>query len=113
MSLATDANKLLLSLQAIVSCSENYAIKNQDKYIAGYASSIKSLVSQYESAINISKSKETAKLILSELAPKVEAISMASTKGEMKIFDKTNTALNEYWELYTIFRESKYINENL
>jgi len=113
MSLASDANKLLLALEAIVSCSEKYADKHKNKYISGYASSLKPLVAQYAQAIKINKSKDLSSLVLTEIAPLIERISAASSKGEMNIFENTNTSLEDYWELYTIFRESKYINENL
>ena len=113
MSLASDANKLLLALQAIVSCSENYADKHENKYISGYVSFLKPLVAQYAKAIKIKKSKDLAQLVLTEIAPQIERISAASSKGEMDIFENTNTALEDYWELYTIFRESKYNNEIL
>jgi hypothetical protein len=78
-----------------------------------YVNSLKPLVSQYEKAININKSKEHAKLALTELAPLIDRIGAASSKGDMDIFDENNTALEDYSELYTIFRESKYNDAQL
>ena len=113
MSLRKDADILLKALREIIRRTEAFAYKNKIKFLYEDARKLTPLVNQYESAIKASKSKELAKLSLSEMAPIVNSISMASSKGEMDIFDESNTALENYHELYTIFRESRYSNDSL
>ncbi len=113
MTLRTDAKELLDTLKLIVAHSERYAEKYRNNYISALAASIRPLVAEYEKAIEEEKSKESAQKALSEMTDYVHELSGASTKGEMEIFPETDESLNEYWRLYTIFRELKYKEECL
>ena len=113
MTLKSETRELLKVLKSIVAHSECYAEKNKNSYIASLADSIHPLVIEYESAINNEKSKQKAQKAISEMTEFIHELNGASTKGEMDIFSEPDETLNEYWRLYTIFRELKYKDEEL
>jgi len=69
------------------------------------------MVQTYDRAVFVRPSREEAHEAISALAESMEAVSAASIKGETDF--GLSGAINQYWKLYTIFRESKYRDELL
>ena len=113
MSLKGDAIKLSVALHSIVLDAKNYSYQNKHKGIAALANDIEKLTIQYDKAINIDKSKEQAKNVLTALAEPMNRLMGYSGRGEFDIFNNTDGAIENYGDLYTIFRELKYKNKDL
>lgn len=113
MSLTTDAYRLLEILNHIVDCLDRYAFQNKNRYIYRLADEIRGPASAYHKAISVEKSRELAQQLLSKLTEPMEKVDGAATKGEMAIFSENDNSLNEYWRLYTIFRETSYKDQLL
>ncbi len=111
MTLRDDALKLAQALADTVSNLEQYGTETQSQYAQNAAQRLKPAVAQLNEAINNERSREKAHEIITDIEQLMSNINGAATKGDMT-FDN-NDALNRYWQLKTIFQESKYRGESL
>ena len=96
----------------IVRCLENHKGKpHQVEYGRELAHQLRPLVAAYDSAIFDARSREAALDAVSAMNAHVKHAGVSADKGEMD-FD-FGSALNTYYELHTIFRETRYAAEEL
>ncbi len=107
MSLRRDAVELSRILNQIVETASD----SRSAYIAKLARKIGESVAQYDRAVFDERPREEAGDALAQLAEVVSALSAASVKGELDIFN--GDLLERYWRLHTIFRESRYRDQKL
>lgn len=113
MSLSEEARKLLESMQLISRRCDSYATQKNDPYVRHLCDELRPGLDAYQKAIETDRSREIAQDALKGITEVVEKISALSTKGELAIFPSGDESLNNYWRLYTIFRELRYRNQNL
>ena len=111
MTLKDEAIKLAEALEDIVSNLELYGSEAKSEYAQKTAQKLKPAVVAFNSAVNDECSRKKAHEIITDIEQLMSNINGAATKGDMA-FDNNN-ALNRYWELKTIFQESKYRDESL
>ncbi len=111
MTLASEAIELAETLQIIVDGLENYDSDSRREYTSKMAKRLKPLVDSFQRLVVGKKSKENAKLQLDEIRELMHDVNGAATKGEIDFV--SGSVLNRYWELNTIFQESKYAQESL
>lgn len=111
MTLATEAIELAETLQAIVNGLESYDLDSRREYTLKMAHRLKPLVNSFRDLVVVEKSKNDAKLQLDEIRELMHNVNGAATKGEIDFV--SGSVLNRYWELSTIFQESKYAQESL
>src|SRR3990167_2351252 len=111
MTLASDAIELADTLKCIVKGLEGYDLDSRREYTSKMAQRLKPLVDSFYNLVVFEKSKESAKLQLDEIREIMHNVNGAATKGE--IFFVSDNVLNRYWELNTIFQESRYAYEPL
>jgi alpha-glucuronidase len=110
MGLRDDAVELGKILSQVVIGLENYNKDSRGDYTKGLANGLKPLVTAYVEAV-ARRSKEEAKLQASLISEIMEEVNAAATKGEIDFID--SKYLDKYWDLATIFRESRYRSEGL
>jgi hypothetical protein len=110
MSLRKDAIELSVALNQIVAGLFAYE-SGCNLHATNLAKRLGPMVQAYDLAVFIRPSREEAHEAISALAESMDAVSAASSKGEMDF--GLSEAINQYWKLYTIFRELKYRNELL
>ncbi len=108
MTLKDKALELADTLRKIVQCLRAYGIE----YTSQLANILNPQVEALFIAIHEERSRSHAADILTDIAPTMYEVNGAATKGDMDIFLGTDL-LNRYWDLETIFRESRYSNESL
>lgn len=114
MTLHTDALGLLETLKSVVEALKQFEHRSGAPYAEDMAARLEPLVSDLEVAIVQNRSREQASDLLASISPLLHNINGAATKGDLAIFPNRNDqTLNRYWDLETIFRESKYANEKL
>lgn len=111
MKLTSKAIELADALQTIVESLENYDLDSRREYTSKMAQQLKPLVNSFRNLVVVEKSKNDAKLQLDEIKEIMHNVNGAATKGEIDFV--SGSVLNRYWELSTIFQESKYTNENM
>ena len=74
------------------------------------AGRLEPLVRRFDEAIH-GRSRAAAADALDDIKPVIYEISGATTKGELKIF--SDDTLDRYYELATIFQESRYAGDAL
>ena len=111
MTLRKDALKLAKALEDTVSNLEKYGLENKSEYAQKAAQRLKPAVTALYKAIKDECSREKAHEIITDIDKLMSNINGAATKGDME-FDNNN-ALNRYWQLKTIFQESRYRGESL
>ena len=107
MSLRKDAVELSKILNEIVAS----ACDSPSAYVAELARGIAKNVVHCDRAVFNECSRVEARDALAELAEVVSALSAASIKGELNIFQ--GDLLDRYWRLHTIFQESRYRDQTL
>lgn len=107
MSLRNDAVELSRVLNQIVESAKD----SRSEYVAGLVKRIAPAVARYDAAVFELHSRDVASSALAEVADDLDALSAAATKGELHTFK--GNALDLYWRLRTIYRESKYRDEAL
>jgi len=111
MNLASEATELVLVLNKIVNGLESYYKDSGQEYTSKMAARLKPLVSSFENFVTVEKSKGAAKLQLDEIKDLMHNVNGAATKGEIDFVSAD--VLNRYWELSTIFQETKFSHETL
>lgn len=76
-----------------------------------YAAQLRPLVDRLRRAVVEDRSRDRAEAALRDIKPIMDEISATATKGEMAIF--TGGELDEWWELSSIFQESRFSGESL
>jgi len=114
MSLRSDALDLLRTLKRAVEALELFEHPNGASYSSDMAARLARAVEDFERAVLEAKSRDAAAEALNEIAPLMENVNGAATKGGLDFFPTYgDDTLNEYWRLNTIFRETKYSHESL
>ena len=108
MSLRDKAIALSRTLNAIATALEQIQDSEYTREIAAF---LKPIVAQYDQAVYVTRSREQAAAAIDELSECMDSVNAAVTKGEMDLFDEP--VLEQYWELHTIFRESRYRHQSL
>ncbi len=111
MNLASEATELVLVLNKIVNGLESYYKDSGQEYTFKMAARLKLLVSSFENYVAVEKSKEAAKLQLDEIKELMHNVNGAATKGEIDFV--SGDVLSRYWELSTIFQETRFSHETL
>ena len=111
MNLASEAKELVLVLNSIVTGLESYNKDSRQEYTSKMAVRLKPLVSSFENFVIVEKSKESAKLQFDEIKELMHNVNGAATKGEIDFV--SGDILNRYWELSTIFQETRFSHEKL
>lgn len=108
MTLRNRAITLSRTLNAIVAALEQY---QDSEYTRELAAFLKPVVAQYDQAVYETRSREQAAAAIDELSECMDNVNAAATKGGMELFGES--VLAQYWELHTIFRESRYRHQSL
>lgn len=111
MTLRDEAMRLTRALDEILECLKSYDKDERSKYTRAKAVELAPCVSAFKEAVNNIRSRESAQRALDDMSELMGEISGAATKGAIDL--DSGEALNEYWELRTIFRETRYRDENL
>ena len=69
-------------------------------------------IEAFAMAIDTEHSVSHARDILADIAPILEEVNGAATKGDMAIFPDF-ALLDRYWDLRTIFQETRYAHETI
>ena len=108
MTLKLDANRLVQILRDISRHLERYG----DDYTSHLAARLDPQTEALAKAIDVEHSIPHARAIMADIATMLEEINGAATKGGMSIFPDPSL-LDEYWNLRTIFQESRYAHETI
>ncbi len=103
------ATELIGVLQGILKCLEIYQADISSKY----ADLLRPLIDDFEHTVFIKCSVAEAKDALYSINALMSTINGASSKGGCDFFPYKSDLLNHYWNLETIFRESRYSKMNL
>lgn len=111
MTLASEAKELSETLQAIANGLESYDLDSRREYTSKMAQRLRPLVNSFHDIVVVEKSRNDAELQLDEIWELMHNINGAATKGEIDFV--SDSVLNRYWELSTIFQEVRYAHEPL
>jgi hypothetical protein len=113
MSLHADAQKLVAVLQRVIEALERFRHPSGASYAADMAVRLRPLVADFEQAIQ-AHSREAASATLDDIKPLMHNVSGAATKGDLAIFRSySDNTLDRYFQLATIFQESRYAGQPL
>lgn len=107
MTLATQAQELVCTLQSVVSDLDRYGLD----YTAKLAGRLRLLVAELQSAVITQHSRPEAERVLANISELMHEVNGAATKGEMAIF--ADDTLDKYWHLSTVFQESRFAEQTL
>jgi hypothetical protein len=113
MSLRNDAQTLSNAIQGIVNSLKRYSGNQGRQYIHDIHSQLAPKADAFQDAIGRLCDREVATQILSEIQPLMSSLAAATTKGEIPVFGYKDKHLDLYYQLHTIFRESRYRNSTL
>ena len=108
MSLRDKAIALSQTLNAVVAALERY---QESDYIRELAAYLTPVVARYDEAVYVTRSREHAAAAIDALSECMDSVNAAATRGEMDIFGEP--VLERYWDLRTVFRESRYREQSL
>ncbi len=111
MNLNIEAKNLVTVMWHVIEALDRFHHPYGSSYTVDLAARLRPLVAELDRAVLQSRSREEAAEALRDIKPVMHEVSGAATKGEMEIF-KDDT-LNRYYELETIFRESRYASQTL
>ena len=99
-------NKILAELGNAASSKDA-----KGRYASEAYSNLSVLITQYNSAVNIDKNRDSAKKILLEMKAIIEHVGLLSVKADMDILNDFNSDL--FFDLSTIFQETQFRDEEL
>ena len=105
MSLRGDAAKLSKALNQIVAG----ALRNRSEYATSLAYRISPIAERYDAALQ-AHSREGANSALGELRADMGELSGLVAH---RLITLPGNSLDRYWELHTIFRESRYRDQSV
>jgi hypothetical protein len=111
MTLRYEANRLVETLWQIIAELENYDADDRRVYAKELAARLRPRVMVFDQAVSCDQSRSQANEVLSDVASIMEEVNGAATKGDMEIFH--DNTLSRYWDLKTIFQESRYSGQEL
>jgi hypothetical protein len=103
ISLRKDAIELSKVLNLIVQGLEQY---QGSAYTRQMARMLAPVVAEYDAAVFTSRSRDAAASALAVLKEYMHNVNGAATKGDLNFV--ADSVLNQYWNLQSIFQESKY-----
>lgn len=107
MTLELKAKRLIKVLDTICMALEVFG----NDYTNRCAGQLRPLVECLRQAVVEDRSRDHAAAVLREIKPIMHELCAMATKGEMAIF--TGNELDVWWELSTIFQESRYSRDAL
>jgi hypothetical protein len=110
-TLQQEAGNLVETLWRVIAALDGYDADDRRDYAKALSGRLRPLVADLDQAVHREKSRSHAEDILFDIAPIMDVVNGATTKGEMDIFD--DATLDRYWGLYTIFRESRFLGQQL
>jgi len=111
MTLTSQAQELVRVLQAVVTALDRFDRPPQRDYTHAMADRLRPLVADLQSAVVSQRSRPDAERVLAEISELMHAVNGAATKGEIDIF--ADDTLDRYWELSTLFQESRFSGQSL
>jgi hypothetical protein len=111
MTLATQAHELVQLLRAVVVALDRFDCYEQREYTRSLADRLRPFAAQFETAVVSERHRASAERVLADLAQVMDEVNGAATKGEMEIFD--DDTLSRYWDLSTIFQDSRFSGQSL
>jgi len=111
ITLATQAQELVRILQAVVAALERFDRPGQRDYTTGLAKRLGPLLAKFQSAVIGERSRPAAEQALVDIKEVMHEINGAATKGEMDIF--SDATLDRFWNLSTLFQESRFSCQSL
>ena len=75
------------------------------------ADRLRPLVAEPESTVVSERSRPAAERVLADISELMHGVNGAATKGEMEIF--ADDTLDRYWDLSTLFQESRFSGQSL
>ncbi len=110
MSLRDDAIRLADILGQIHHGLLTFDQDERADYTRTKGAELAPFIKAFRDALN-TRSRESAQDVLENMAPLLDEINGAATKGEIKFV--AGKVLEQYWELRTIFREARYRGQPL
>ena len=92
---------------------KQYRGKQGSAYIAEMHSRLAPLAQAFRQAVYEDRDREIAQNILGDIQPLMHGIAGATTKGEIPVFGYKDKNLDLYFNLHSIFRESRFRNSTL
>ena len=111
MTFATQAQELVCVLQAVVSALDRFERPAQRDYTRALADRLRPMVAELQSAVVSERSRPDAERVMADISEMMHGVNGAATKGEMDIF--TDDTLGRYWQLSTLFKESRFAAQSL
>jgi len=106
-TLRSEVNRLLEVLDSICAALEAHGADFTDRL----AEPLRPLVNRLRQAVVKDRSRDKAEAALWEIKQIMHEVNAADTKGEMGIF--SGDELDVWWELSTIFQESRFSEPSL
>lgn len=110
-TLRHEALNLLHVLKAIDAEIRSYAGRTGLPHVAGMSASLESLLPVFEKAVLVDRDRAAANSVFGDIHLIVSEASAQATKGDLPIF--STGRLDRYWELSTIFQETRFRGEAL
>lgn len=111
MSLQSQAVGLSKALNTILAGLCNYALDDRRSYTQAAAQRLGPLVEAFEHAVTVERSRQHAEDLFAMIKQEMEELSAAKCKGDINFVE--DVVLDKYWELKTIFQESRYRDSTL
>jgi len=113
MSLRDEANTLSNAIMGIVHSLEAYAGDQGKAYIVETHARLSPLAVAFKNAVHDSGDRQLAEEVLTDIQPFMHGLAAATTKGEIPVFHYNDKNLDLYFDLHTIFQESRFQNATL
>ena len=110
-TLATQAQELVRVLQAVVTALDQFDRPVRRDYTRAMADRLRPLVVEFQSAVVSERSRLLAERALADIKELMHDVNGAATIGDMDIFP--SDTLNRYWNLSTLFQESRFSGQSL
>lgn len=111
MPLRSDAVELSEVLNEVLRGLREYEADARSSYTQAAARQLEPLVKAFDEAVLLRQSREGAAEVLAALRIEMHSLNAAKTKGEINFV--SDTIINRYWELQSIFQESRYRGQSL
>jgi len=111
ITLATQAQELVRVLRAVIAALDRFDRLGQRDYTTGLAERLRPLLAEFQSAVIEERSRPAAERVLADIKEVMHEVNGAATKGEMDIF--SDATLDRFWDLSTLFQESRLSGQSL
>ncbi len=111
MTLRDEAIILIRALRSIVESLELCERGVIAAHATQLAARLRPHVEDLDDAVNLEHSRESAQAALTAMSPLMDMVSAMAAKGELAAFE--NGAIDAYWRLHTIFRETRFAHQTI